>query len=505
MKIGIRIVKPVMMGLLIALTVWGAYASVVLNEYGWADDFASLYSASFANYPTLGRIFCEAGRPIAGLLSKGSFGVSDTLDHLRWIRLAALGFTGVLGGLFFLQLRRVMPVWLAVGGMSLVIFNPSFGAHVGWASSIIALPGAILSFAGGTWLTDALQSENRKMLPPSIGAGSLLLLALATYQPTASFFLIPPLIQLIAGKMRLRTYWSTLGAFLVTCAIYFLLFRILIRVFGDLNSSVVQRGHLVRNLPERFVFIVSEPWRYVCASWGIFFGWRTRSAVMLVIAFLLVAFLAGWIRHGVRSEKWLRPFQWLLIGVVISLPLLVVNEPSSPFRTLGALYAFVAVSISTGVATALNRTPGTARIGRAIMATFWSAVLLANYVTTIHVVNEGIVQPNVRELSLYRDYLRRHFTSYPSEVVFVMPRTEMGWRLGRFSPLHEFGGYSSWVPWAQPGLLCSVFNEEYRRTRCNSSHDARWGLIVHQVHTPAEARAFPNVAVIDANQILAGF
>jgi hypothetical protein len=505
MMIQTNILKTITIGLLVVLSIWGAYASVVLNEYGWADDFCCLYWASFSKYPTLGRVYYEAGRPIAALISKGLFGVSDTLEHLRWIRLVALGLTAVLGSLFVLQLRRAMPPWLVAGAVSLVIFSPAFGVHVGWASSIIALPSAILSMAGGIWLTNALQNEDRKILLPSVGACLLLLAALATYQPTACFFLIPPLIQLLGGKMGSRTYWWTLGAFLVTCGLYFLVFRTLAKVFGDPQSSVIQRGGMVSNLPERIVFMVREPLRYVFSSWSIFFGRRTRWIAMPVVILPLIALLLGWVRHGAHSEKWLRPLQWLLIGVAISSPLLVVNEPSAPFRTLGALHAFLALSVSAGVATVWNWLPGAARLGRVLIVTTWSAILLVNYMTTIYVINEGVVQPNARELSLYRNHLRRRFTAYPQEVVFVMANPELGWRLGRFLPFNEFGGYSSWVDWAPQGLLGSILNEEYHRTRQNSSHDARWGLIVHQVHTLAEANAFPNIPVIDANQVLAGF
>lgn len=493
-----------LIGLVIVLSIWGAYGSVVLNEYGWTDDFSGLYVASFWTHPTIDRFYSQQGRPFSGLVMGTLFALFDTLDQLRWVRLTALVFIGVFAALLFSQVRRVMPIWLGLGAVSLVIFSPAFAVYASWAGSIMALPGAILGMAGGILLTKATEYRGQAVLR-LLAACSLLLVALATYQPTACFFLAPPLIQLIGGKMPSQTRWRMLGAFLVTCAIYFITFRIFVMTFGDPQAPEAQRGHLVSDVPERLVFFVNEPLHHVFASWGIFFDPMARWTAMLVSVLLVGTLIIGSMKNGVRSERWSQPLQWLALGALVSSPLLVIKEPYAPFRALSVLYCLLALSMTGGVAVLWKWIPGTARVTRLFILTAWGALLLVNYVTTIYVTNEGLVQPNVRELNLYRRYLDSHFFAYPREVVFIMANLDAGRCLSRFSPLHEFGQFSSWVDWSPQGLLCSLFNEKHNLTPQNSPHAARWGLNVHRVRTAAEAHAFPGVAVIDAAQVLSGY
>ena len=495
---------------LLALVIWSAYGSAVLYDYAWTDDYAFLYAVHARPLTeTMQLFFNQQGRPLGGVILKSAFMLAGSLGHLKWVRLADLGLVLVCGLILFAEIRRVVPAWIGLGAVSLMLLNPAISVCVGWPSNgLLSLPAAVLALSGGVlWLRTVERDGPREAgfwLRAGV-AGGLLLAALATYQPSACFFLLPAAIRWLDDDSRraLRTSTWTAGGCLLGCTVYFVAFRILRPYLEGAHPGATPRAELVADISGRVRFFVFDIARRSFESWAVFFGPAAQGAILLAGVALTVIFLVHFTRTlGGRTA---RLHAWLLVLVFFGLgasPLLVVKDSYAPFRTLPVLYGFVALGVAGGIRALWRWLPANRYFARTAVAALWGALLLANCVAACYVTTEGFVLPNVREMDLYRRFVHHRMRSYPAEVVFVLAEPQRIPRFSRIAAYHEFGTPSSVVEWTYEGLLCSVLNEEHRRALPNQAAPAGWQVVIHKVQAGGQTLFPADLPVIDASQVL---
>ena len=495
----------------IALVLVSAYASVVMYNYGWTDDFASLYFAHFQAF--LGKMqsfYNVQGRPLGGVFVQTAFRTAGSLDGLRWVRMAQLGLALACGWILAAEFLRVVPVWIGLGAVSLVLLSPAMAVFVAWPSSgLLNLPSALLALAGSVWW---LQAYERRGLRDTgfwlraVAAAASLLAALLTYQSSACFFLLPATIRLLDGdplQGRRGGIW-TVGGFAVICGVYFVAFRLVQPWLAYAHTDLAARSELVTDIPARLRFLWTYVLRRSFESWGAFLGPVPKEIMAGVGALLTLLFL---IRLAQAQSGWIARLHILgLVACYLGLatsPLLIVKDSYAPYRTLGVIYSLAAVGTTGGILALFRSLPMNWCVLRRATAAFWIGLLAANFLAAGYVTTEGFVLRSVRETNIYRRFLHGRLSDYPSEVVLILPDTQNLPKLSRIYPDNEFGTTSSFVEWTFPGMFCSLISKEMRRVRPSADDERGWLIAFYEVQ-PDRQTLFPsNLPVIDIGQAMA--
>ena len=502
----------VLIAALLSLAITAAYSSAVFCHYAWTDDFMTLYAMhSISLRDKIPPFYNVQGRPLGGLIVEAAFRAAWTLDGLNWVRAACLGSTLICGLILAAEFRRVTPGWIGVGAVSLLLLNPAAAVFVAWASSgLLSLPAATLALVGGVWWRRAFtRYEPRTFLfwTRIAGAGGLLLAALLIYQPCAAFFLLPAAIQLLdrgdaQGALRVGT--QTAGAFTAICAGYFAVFQWIRPHLVSSADTVIYRADVVRDVVGRLRFYFSDVLPRTFEFWTVFYGSIPRGLALGLGLLLTLLFLGRLAR--VPGGRFVRLQAFLLVPVLFGLassPLLVVKDSYAPFRTLAVLYSLVVVGLTGGVLEIWRGLPIKQRAVRTAIAVCWGGLIVSNGVVAGYVTKEGLVMRSVRELDLYRRFVRQHLADHPREVIFLLPYPQDVPRFSAIATQHEFGAASSSADWSFPGLFYFACDDVYRHDPAARASSGR-EVMVDKV--PADGPAlFPaNVPVIDAAWVLKG-
>ncbi len=498
---------------LLSLAVLAAYYSVIVCHYAYADDFMTLYAVhSKALADKIAPFYNAQGRPLGGLIVETAFRAAWTLDGLDRTRLACLGILLVCGLIFAAEFRRVAPWWIGFGAGSMLLLNPAAAVFVAWASSgLLSLPAMTLALLGGVeWRRAFEEGEVRRLRfwLRIAGACGLGLAALLIYQPCACFFLLPAAIRLLDrddARKALRIGTWTAGGFTFLCAGYFAGFQIIRPSLGKAEDTVIYRADVVRDVAGRVRFYLSDVLPRSFESWTVFSGAIPRGVALCAVGALISLFLFRLART--RGGALVRLEALLLVPILFGLassPLLVVKDNYAPFRTLAVLYSLVVVGVAGGVTEIWHWTLANRRFTRAALAVSWAGLIVINGVAAGYVTREGFVLRSVRELDLYRRFVRLQLADHPKEVIFLLPSPQDMPRLGAIEPAHEFGTASSSADWSFPGLLYFVFDDESRHEHAAGGASFDAGVLVHKVPTDGPTLLPANAPVIDAARVLRG-
>ena len=230
-------------------------APVLATDYGFTSDYARLADEPHAH---VGDIVTE-GRPINALLWWLSLHAARDVEHLRYVRLAAVLGVALLAWSLFEALAyagwsRFPSACVAVAAGGALPFQ----VYAAWASCAafpFAALAAGLAFALGERGFEAPRRRSR--LLAAGGAVLALLAAFAIYQPAAMFFWVFAAAVLLKPDTALRDMLRRLGWY---CAIVFagmLAGFVMYRLCLILGPGDFVRTGLVQDLPAKAVWFLS--------------------------------------------------------------------------------------------------------------------------------------------------------------------------------------------------------------------------------------------------------
>lgn len=173
---------------LIVLILVACYLPVVLENYGYADDFPMLHEAR-SQVKWIQPAMTSAGRPIGGAIIEYTFRAAGTIGNLRYLRgasvLALLLLTVLMYRHFLKYFDDGLMAALSAAFISTLV---PFQVYVGWASPSYGLVGVLLTFPAYHCLRRCCEATVlRCRIGWFLAAMVGLVLSLFTYQPAAMF------------------------------------------------------------------------------------------------------------------------------------------------------------------------------------------------------------------------------------------------------------------------------------------------------------------------------
>ena len=163
------------------------YWNTTFHHFGFRDDYANLSEA----HDLPGKIIhfiASHGRPIYGFLLEYSFGWTDSIQELKWLRFAgAIGLGLVAALLFEILRRRGWSLAAAVFTTAMVSLSPAAQVIASWATAWPYTVAALLSLSGF-----ALADGARERWSGFRWVRAIVLMTLAAliYQPTGLFYCV---------------------------------------------------------------------------------------------------------------------------------------------------------------------------------------------------------------------------------------------------------------------------------------------------------------------------
>src|SRR6202790_5037837 len=183
-----------------------AYWPATFHDYGLRDDYSNLREA----HEEPGKVvkFCAShARPIYGWLLQSTYGQTNSVQDLQWMRFGASLLLGALSLVSFRGLRALgwsfsTSLCFAV----LLALIPSAQVMAGWAVGWPYVATALLAFSGFFTVEGALALGMSAGPGRAVGqwlvALGLMVVSALIYQPSAMFYVVPVAGALIVQRHR---------------------------------------------------------------------------------------------------------------------------------------------------------------------------------------------------------------------------------------------------------------------------------------------------------------
>ena len=357
------------------------YWPATFHDYGLRDDYSNLREAH--EEPAAVLKFCAShARPIYGWLLQSSYGQTDTVQGLQWMRFCSALLLGAISLIMFRALRSFG--WSYNASLCFAILlslAPSaqvIGAWaVGWPYAVTVLPAIAAFFTAEGALTVGLRAGIPRALGQWSLAFGLLVVSALIYQPSALFYVVPLAGALIArpGRGPVRTVrWL---AFHLACVAASLALAYGVMTLLYTAGIFVKSGRIAfehhwgakiawyfqENLPNALsLFVLNDDHLRD-------HGWYVAGAV-LVGSILLAGAAVEWRRHGrARGLLWLVGLTGLpMVALSVSL---VASEHYATYRTIFSMTAVLLCFLVASVrALTENWTLSSRRLASALVVTF---------------------------------------------------------------------------------------------------------------------------------------
>jgi hypothetical protein len=337
-----------------------AYWPATFHEYGLRDDYSNLREA----HEEVGKVlqFCAShARPIYGLLLQATYGQTDSVQSLQWLRLLAALLLGAIALLSYRGLRAVG--WSANTSLCFAVLLgllPSAQVIAAWAVGWPYAATALLAFGAYFAVEGALNTATRSGVGRALGqwaaAVGLMLVGALIYQPSALFYLVPMSGTLIARRRRSLVQsvrWAAihLGFVAGTLGLAYGIMSWLYAAHVFLKSG---RIAFESHWGEKLAWFLEEPLPNALSLFVLNDNNHRDYALYFACAALVGAILiAGawleWRRHGMeRGIVWLSGLLGLpVFAFAVSM---IASERYATYRTIfamtGVLLCFLVASIS---------------------------------------------------------------------------------------------------------------------------------------------------------------
>src|SRR5271169_1087876 len=182
------------------------YWPATFHAYGLRDDYSNLREA----HEEVGKVvkFCAShARPIYGWLLQATFGQTNSVQNLQWMRFLAALLLGAISLVSYRGLRALG--WSFNSSLIVAVMLallPSAQVIAGWAVGWPYAATALLAFGGFFTVEGALGAGLRAGAGRAVGqwavAAGLMVMSALIYQPSALFYVVPLAGALIAQRQR---------------------------------------------------------------------------------------------------------------------------------------------------------------------------------------------------------------------------------------------------------------------------------------------------------------
>jgi hypothetical protein len=429
------------------------YWPATFHDYGLRDDYSNLREAHEEPGTILN--FCAShARPIYGWLLQATYGQTNSVENLHWMRFTASLLLGAVSLVMFRGLRALgWSFSTALCFAILLALVPSAQVIAGWAigwpyaaTALLAI-GAFFTVEGA--LTIGRSAGDGRAAGQWITALCLMVVGALIYQPSAMFYVVPLAAALIAQRRRniaqtARWLAVHIGFVFASLGLAYCIMVVLYAAGVFVKSGRIAFEH---HWVEKFSWFFHETMPNALSLFVLNdnnlrdHGWYITSAAL--VGLLLVAgAVVEWRRHGrVRGLIW--------AAALVGLPILAASVSlvaSERYATYRTIFAMTAVLLCFMVASARALTAHWSASGRRMLAT---VVVGIAFFTAQHHVYALIAVPQGNEWQLIMAGAEHvHLNRFARPRVFAIASSPAD--ISTTSIYHdEFGSLSSnseWVP-----------------------------------------------------------
>jgi hypothetical protein len=354
-RIGVR--AWILPALLLLLPLF-AYFPTTFHEFGLRDDYSNLREAHEEPGKVLG--FCAShARPIYGMLLQATYGQTNSVQNLQWMRFGAALLLGALALISFRSLRSLgWSFHTSLCFALLVGLVPSAQVIAGWAVGWPYAVTALLAVGAFFVAEDAMAPANSRArtITQWLVALGLMIVCALIYQPSALFYVVPLAAAVIAQRdqapaQTLRRLTTHVGFVLVALALALGVMNLLYGAGVFLKSD---RVAFELHWGEKFAWFLQE---VVPNALSLFVlnddngrdrGFYLASAA-IAGAILIAGAVLEWRRHG-RARGLLWTAALCGLPILACAASLVASERYATYRTIFAMTAvlllFLVASVS---------------------------------------------------------------------------------------------------------------------------------------------------------------
>lgn len=343
--------------LLMVTVLVALYLPVITARYGFSDDFYVFLGEADLATP----LYLSAGRLVPAAGQQLLFGRIHTVGSLGILRgVSLIGLIG-LCSIFYLLLRRLTDSPLQQVALCLGLATlPSLLEFVAWACCWLYLPAACLSSVAGVLTLGAFTSNDSSRSRRAVILGTaflLMLVSVATYQPSAMWFWVVVLICLLDDSVlhsadARRRLGQVIVAGLMFLLVAFVLFKLALVLSGIVPDS---RGQLLRTPDAKAYSLVREQLSLALNLWHLAEPAR-KGTIVAVAAITATVIILGYLvfcrRHLRQPDKgdrrrWREVFTWtgmvLLVVTCSHAHWLVIDENPMNYRLVSSLAGAVLI------------------------------------------------------------------------------------------------------------------------------------------------------------------
>jgi len=428
------------------------YWPATFHDFGLRDDYSNLRE-SHEEPRTVIKFCASHARPIYGWLLQATYGQTDSVKDLQWMRFAASLLLGAISLVSFRGLRALG--WSFSTSLSfavLLALIPSAQVIAGWAVGWPYAAAALLAFGGFFTVEGALNVGMSAGAGRAVGqwlvALGLMVVSALIYQPSAMFYVVPLAAALIAQRHRTLTQTARwvgihLGFVVGTLGLAYCVMTLLYSTGVFVKSGRIAFEHhwgekiawfLQETLPNALSVFVLNDNNY--RDHALYFG-----CAALIGALLLAGAYVEWRRYGrTRGIIWLTALLGLpVFACAVSL---IASEHYATYRTI---LAMTAVLLCFLVASMRALTESWGPSARRMLATIVMAIA---FFTAQHHVYALIAVPQGNEWQLILSGAKHVRLEGAHPRIFVIASTPAD--ISTATIYHdEFGSLSSnseWVP-----------------------------------------------------------
>ncbi len=334
---------------ILLLTPLAVYWQTIFHDYGLRDDYSHLREAR-EEPGKLVKFTASHGRPLYGALLETTFGVTDGVTQLPWLRLATVSLLTLLGLALWRQLYRSGWTEIEAAAIGLgVTLLPAAQITASWA---IAWPYAlalILAVAGFSAIETELERGGLKRFVALLGGCMIYALAGLIYQSDALFAVVPIAAVLLVRTGRepmsdVKWLGHHLGALIVGLGVSYLLVQALFSNGVFLESARMQ---LETDPLTKIGWFFWKPLPNALALYALRDDFNTGAVIFWGAVLVMAVIIGAGFRLTARGTDplWKRKWVWCLV----ILPLvahgvsLAAAERSAAYRVLFPLSGLVLV------------------------------------------------------------------------------------------------------------------------------------------------------------------
>ena len=443
------------------LTPLAVYWQSIFQDYGLRDDYSHLRE-SREEPGKIVKFTASHGRPLYGALLETTFGVTDDVNQLPWLRLATVCLLTLLGLALWRQLYQSGWTEIEAAAIGLgVTLLPAAQITASWA---IAWPYALallLSVAGFSAIETELERGGLKRFVALLGGCMIYALASLIYQSDALFAVIPIAAVLLARTGRepmSDAKWLSyhLGALLVGLgAAYFMVKGLFAN--GVFTESV--RMQLETNPLTKIVWFFVDPLPNALALFALRDDFNTGAAVFWGAVAVIVILIGIGFRLAPPATGSASPKRW--VWCLIVLPViahgvsLAAAERSTAYRVLFPLSGLVLVYAIYSLRVLAN-----ARRVKPIAHYITLGLLAAGAAVVAHRQTfDLLAEPQGHEWDMMRTAVLRTNFSKAVKVYVITPTLDDRSTDRVYGD--EFGSLSSDSDWAPKEMFKAAVNERF--------------------------------------------